>query len=176
MQQVVYILKCTQVVAMLLTSSTDCLLAVMLPIRYRSRVPPRVVESLNEISKLQTSWSRVYNCRISHLQVPPFNTLLEKSRRLSQNRECKIFDVRWSQRVFPGWYSLHGRSRLSRGLSPSRKSITFLELSWPYWDLFLKVFRRWLQLLLIERELPIHTSTQYTSCGRHFRSIRAHER
>ena len=88
-QQVVYVLECTQVIAMLLTSSTDCLLAVMLPIRYRSRVP-HVLWSLNEISKSQTSWSRVYNCGIRHLQVPPFNTSPEKWRRLSQNRECKI--------------------------------------------------------------------------------------
>ena len=142
-QQVVYVLECTQVIAMLLTSSTDCLLAVMLPIRYRSRVP-HVLWSLNEISKSQTSWSRVYNCGIRHLQVPPFNTLLEKSRQLSQNRECKILDVRWSQRVFPGWYSLRGRSGLFRGLSPSCKSITFLELLWPYRDLFMIVIRRWL--------------------------------
>ena len=126
-QQVVYVLECTQVIAMLLTSSTDCLLAVMLPIRYRSRVP-HVLWSLNEISKSQTSWSRVYNCGIRHLQVPPFNTLLEKSRRLSQNRECKILDVRWSQRVFPGWYSL----RVGRGCLEVYLPLVSQLRSWNY--------------------------------------------
>ena len=144
MQQVVYYPQmytgCSNASDIIHRLPTGCHVTHYVPIP----CPPRVVESLNEISKSQTSWSRVYNYRISHLQVPPFNTLLEKSRRLSQNRECKILDIRWSQRVFPGWYSLHGRSGLFRGLFHSCKSITFLELLWPYRDLFTTVIRRWL--------------------------------
>ena len=69
-QQAVYVLKCTRVAAMHLTSYTDRLLAVMLPIRYRSHV----LHVLWRVADWDLKITDVVKSRVQLRDTPPTGT------------------------------------------------------------------------------------------------------